>query len=65
MTPEVLLSEEMKAVADALRHVRTRLNQLAADGLWPEGMWSDVSSVLTYGAIVADALDRLAEVERT
>ena len=58
-----LLSEEMKATADALRHVRARLIQLVADGALPAWAWPDASTVQLLGLDVATALCRLADME--
>ncbi|HEY7157277.1 MAG TPA: hypothetical protein VH575_25210 [Gemmataceae bacterium] len=64
MKPQRLLSEEMRAVAEALRDVRQRINQLVQDGSWPEGMFADMSTILVYGPIMTDALVRLSEATR-
>ena len=55
-----LLSEEMKATADALRNVRQRLCQLIAEGHLPDDLYPDVTTVNVCGLDVALALERLA-----
>lgn len=54
-----ILSQECLAVADALRHVRSRLCQLVREGKWPEGAFPDISTVQLLGLDVAVALERL------
>jgi hypothetical protein len=55
-----LFSDEMQALADALRNVRARLGQLIRDGQLPVGAFPDVSTVQVVGLDVAAALERLA-----
>ncbi|HEY7423263.1 MAG TPA: hypothetical protein VH682_03385 [Gemmataceae bacterium] len=62
---ERLLSEEMKATADALRHVRLRLSALIAQtGVPPTFAAHDVTTVLVEGLEVVASLERLAEIKR-
>ena len=58
-----LLSAELKAVGDALHNVRLKLCRLSAQVALPAEIWSDVSTVLTAGLDVAEALQRLASNE--
>jgi hypothetical protein len=55
-----LLSEEMKATADAIRNVRANLCQLIAEGVLPDDLFPDVTTVNVCGLDVALALERLA-----
>lgn len=55
-----LLSEEMKATADAIRNVRARLYQMIAEGTLPDDVCHDVTTVNVSGIDVALALERLA-----
>ena len=55
-----LLSEEMKATADALRNVRTKLYQMIAAGVMSSDLYPDVTTVNVCGLDVALALERLA-----
>jgi hypothetical protein len=55
------LSDELKAVAAALRGVRAKLCALIAAGTWPEGSFADMSTISVYGPVVAEALERLAK----
>ncbi len=58
--PNLLLSAELRAVADALRHVRSRLVRMVANGTMPEWAWPDATTVQVIGLDVANALERLA-----
>jgi hypothetical protein len=53
------LSEEMKAVADGLRHVRAELYQLIAQDQLPEWAQPDARTVLLLGVDVIRALEAL------
>lgn len=63
MTAEKLLAEECLAVADSLRSIRQRLNQMLLEGKWPEDSWPDITTVQVLGLDVAMALDRLGRNE--
>jgi hypothetical protein len=58
--PEEILSAEMLAVADALRHVRARLSRMMAEDAIPENMFPAVSRVLVDGETLIRALEELA-----
>ena len=65
MNASVLLSEEMRATADALRHIRQRLSALIAEvGMPTCCIPADFTCVLVNGLSVAQALERMAEVYR-
>jgi hypothetical protein len=58
--PEPPLSQEMKATADALRHIRARLNAMIAAGTVPADKIPAVSTVLIDGHTLVLALEELA-----
>jgi hypothetical protein len=60
MTKEQLLSQEMKATADAIRHIRAVLTAMIAAGTVPEDKFPAVSRVLIDGHLTALALEELA-----
>jgi hypothetical protein len=60
--PRPLLSEEMKATADAIHHVRNQLYDLFAGGNLPADLVPDATTVAILGLDVAAALERLADV---
>jgi hypothetical protein len=60
-TKSQLLSEEMTAAANSLRHIRRRLSELIAEAGLPSGCDpADVATVLVLGLDVIAALERLA-----
>lgn len=63
MTQSQLFSNDLLAVAEALRRIRTRLYELVRAGTWPEGAFQDMSRVLNDGLYVAQALERLGGAE--
>jgi hypothetical protein len=52
----------MKATADAIRNVRTRLYDLFAGGNLPAELVPDATTVTILGLDVAAAMERLADV---
>jgi hypothetical protein len=60
MTTEPLLSAEVLAVADSLRHIRARLTDMIAKGNVPADKIPAVSRVLIDGHTLALALEELA-----
>jgi len=59
---EALLSSEMKATAEAIRHVRLRLSAMIAQTGVPETFSAaDVTMVLVRGPDVATALENLTK----
>ena len=62
MQAKELLSEEMKATADAIHDIRLRLSQMIAAGQWPTDLrFAQVSTVLIAGLDVERALILLSQ----
>jgi len=58
--PEKLFSEDLRATAEALKHIRTALVGLVNEGAYPQGTFEDMSIVLNEGWHVVEALELLA-----
>jgi hypothetical protein len=60
MTPQQVLAAEMRAVADALRQIRTALVNEAHTTGRPAMNDPDLRNVMALGPLVSDALEALA-----